>query len=205
MTSKCFLLDKDYTHSGDPERDAFCIPFPGIGNFGPNMMGIKDFDHPEKLFFTANFEVIPEYDYPTTDLSTPIVSIRMLDVLLNIRPFKIKTIPAIMIDDSYLKDQFDKNGKLKPDVPFIDQYVALQLKEYTEAFNKERSKYNESLIFPGKVGVIENLVLKEPSDGFPPLFKIKERMDLLLVSDETKKALEKAKIKGCEFKPVDVS
>lgn len=202
---KCYKLDKEYTHSGDLEKDAFCIPFDGIDDFGSNMMDIDNFDIPSRLYFTANFQLIPKYDYPLTDLTAPVMSKRMLEVLLGIKEFKYKCVPAVMIDDLYLENQFDESGNLKEDVPFNEDYYAVQLKEYSEVFDRENSEYQKSLIFPDKVGAIEKMVLKEPEEGFPSLFRIKESRRHLFLSQEAKEALDAAGIKGCVLEEVEVS
>jgi hypothetical protein len=81
-------------------------------------------------------------------------------------------------------------------------YVVLQLLESIDAIDFENSEYEEpiagSLLSPR----INRLVLREPTNGFPPIFRLaKEHTDYLYVSQTAKQALEEAGIKGIRFIP----
>lgn len=58
--------------------------------------------------------------YPLTDLTAPIMRLKMLNVLKNVRAFNHRIIPVSMLDDSCLEHQFREDGSLKPDVPVND-------------------------------------------------------------------------------------
>lgn len=204
MKKYCYILENDYNHSGDPGVDAFCVKFEGDSVLS-GMIGTRNLELPEVLYFTADFGSIPQYDYPLTDITAPVMSKRMLDVFKGISDFKHLSVPVMMLDYNYLDDQFDKAGNLKSDVPVNKDYMAVQLKEYTKAFDYENSKYEMDLAFPEDVGTIEKLVLKEPESGFPPLFRLEESKRHLIVNQEAREALEKNGIVGCVFEPVEVS
>ncbi len=202
---EAFILKSSKNPKVDADYDAYCLPFKGNNLIGAHMMGINDFEKPERIYFVADFESIPEYDFPSTDMTFPVMSKRMLKALLDVGNFRHQTIPVTMVDDSYLDDQFDSKGRLKPDVPYNDDYIAVQLKEYANVFDYKKSLYEKDLVFPDEVGIVHRLVLMEPPVGFTPIFRIKEVMKLLFINSEAKVFLEKMQIKGCIFEPVEVS
>ena len=189
----------------DTDYDAYCNEFDGKEVIGSNMIGVRDFDKPKKLYFTADFLSIPYSDFPFTDVSFPIISNRMFSILKNVKQFDCDIIPVCMLDDSFIGNQFDRKGKLKEEVPSNCNYLALQFKSCENVFDYSNSDFTKSLIFPEKVGTIKRLVLKVPKDGFKPLFKIKEAMEYVFVSEKAKQALELNNIKGCAFEEVETT
>jgi hypothetical protein len=135
MEDKIFLLERDFSHLGDVENDAFHVPFEGSSLVASGLMGIDSVDLPDKIFFQADFGVIPEIDFPIVDLVINVMSQRMLNALLSIGKFKYRSIPAVMFDYTYMGERFDRPGQLKKDVPVIEGYYVIQLTEFTDAFD----------------------------------------------------------------------
>jgi hypothetical protein len=80
-----------------------------------------------------------------------------------------------------------------------EDYLMVQLLEFTDAVDSELSEYEEpdpESIFPPK---ITRLILRQPVGGFPPFFCIDELFPYLYVSPQAKQALEDAGIRGLEF------
>jgi hypothetical protein len=198
----CYLLTLDFNHSGDPEYDAFNLPFEGDNMIGAHMMGVREVELPRRIYFTADFELIPKYDFPLTNLNMPVMSLRMWRVLEKLTPLNYRHIPITMIDDSYLDHPFDNQGNFKPGVSINEDYVGVKFNEYTSAFDFENSDYDEDDIFPGEIAQIRSLVLKEPAAGFPSIFRMKECRSKLFVSQVAKEALEASGIVGCVFEQV---
>jgi len=200
-----FKLAKDHYHSGDPEFDAFHIPFPNSNMFPINMLSINDFDYPEMIYLQANFDLIPLYDYPLTDLSIHVMSNKMIELIKSVKEFSHKTIPVTMIDFTFLENLFDEAGLINNKAKTNKDYYAVQLKDYAEnVLDLQNSKYRMSRVYPGEISFISKIVLKEPDNGFPSIFKIKGIADTF-ISHETKRILEMNNIKGCVFTPVEVS
>lgn len=203
-----YKLDWDYGHSGDTERDAFHIAFkdddkimhyfasPGIYN--------KELLPPE-ILFQANFNLVPYYDYPLTDLQIPIMSLRMYDILNNLDLEEHHTIPVIMIDDTYLGERFISDGSLSTETPINRDYIALRLSLLRDYFDRERSEYRPLRSNPDALGRIKKLVLKEPPSGFPSAFRVDVVSSSLFISQAAKESLEANNIKGCVFEEVEVS
>lgn len=200
---KVYKLHYDFNHLMYADFDSFHIAFESSNLIGANMISTRDFKLPEKIYFQANFNIISNYDYPITDLGIPIMSKRMINILLKIKDFKFREIPIVMIDDTFMSDLFNSNGELVMDVPVNNNFIALQLMETCIAFDYENSIYEEDFILP--VGYIKKLVLQEPKNGFPPLFKIEESLADIFVSQEAKETLEEQNIKGCIFEEIEVS
>ena len=54
-------------------------------------------------------------------------------------------------------------------------------------------------------GRITKLVLKEPKEGFPEIFRIREKASELFVLEIFKNKIEESSIKGCFFEEVEVA
>ena|SRR5690606_12613399 len=127
---KVYKLERDFNHSGDSERDAFHVPFEGNDNISYYMSDTEMYNNsllPKQIFFQANFQQIPDYDYPFTDLNIPVMSMRMLSAILSVKTISYELIPVIMIDDTYLGKRLDANDSLVSTVPIIENYVAIRL------------------------------------------------------------------------------
>ncbi|MDX8363431.1 imm11 family protein [Cytobacillus sp. IB215316] len=203
---KVYTLRENYDRFIEEyEYDAYSIPFEGEEELGSNVMGISEVELPKIIYCTADFRFLPhKTDYPRVDFNAPVFSKKMLEVFLELGEIQFRSVPVIMVDDSYLDDPFKGDGTLKDVVNWIE-YLLVQLTEYTNVFDYGKSEFDECIVFPGDVGVVHKLVLKEPKGGFPPIFKVEECEEYIFISFEAKKALEKAGVKGCEFEPVEVS
>lgn len=196
-----YQLERDFSHLLDMDNDITHIKFPGSQDLGSKMMGVKDTELPNILYFQANFRVIPRIDYPIPDLSLFIVSGRMLDALKECGFFEYRSIPIVLIDDTYFGKIFNDNNELNTGFKINTDYLAIQLMRYTDAFDYEKSEYKSSRAFPDEVGVIKKLALKE-SENYPPVFKIKEKPSRIFITEQTKNNLVSRGIQGCEFKLV---
>jgi hypothetical protein len=110
-----------------------------------------------------------------------------------------------MMDDTYLDGYCDRHGKLKSEVLINRDYVAIQIMKYTDAFDFEASEYTRDPDRPDRARLIRKLVLKEPSTGFPPIFRIEQKASSLFVTERTRQALEANEIVGCVYSEVMVS
>ena len=203
---KLYKLLHEYEHLIDMDFDASSEPFIGIDTIGYDMMNTESFNMPKEIYLRANFNVIPNNtDYPITDLTFPIISKKMIDILLSVKKINIKYFQTIMIDDTFLDDYLDENGKLNQNIPLNTSFFAIQFLQVEDVFDYSTSIFKPMRSNPELLGIIKKMVLKEPENGFPPLFKIKESLPNIFVSQEAKEALEEQNIKGCIFEEVEVS
>jgi hypothetical protein len=143
---------------------------------------------------------LQKIDYPYSEYgsSWPIMSKRMLEVLLSVRDFPHQTI-AIDIEDRGLisgATGWERSGIHN------HNFVIVQLLEQLDIFDWEQSVYEPDTISSSSftVGEINKMVLKEPETGFPPLFRVTINSTRLYVSAAARAALEAAGIGGVKFR-----
>jgi hypothetical protein len=143
-------------------------------------------------------------DYLYNDLSWPLISKRMLYVLRSVGEFSHKVISTRIYDYGF-QDQGENNFEgftTPPAGEFNEDYVGLQLLEHIDGIDPDSCEYEDD--YPGIMP--PSLIawsLKEPIDGFPPIFRLNKAGErvLLFVSPAAKEALEEAGIKGLDFFP----
>jgi hypothetical protein len=129
-------------------------------------------------------------DYPCIENADfwPIMSKKMVEVLLSVRDFPHQILPITFCDYS--------------GTPINHDYVILNLLSLSDFMDFDKSLYTlkPTIVDPNKLMVrdIQKLVLKEPESGFPPIFRVKWHDVSLYVSAEARAALE-ADIKGVDF------
>ncbi len=200
--SKVYILKHDYNHSGDSERDAFLIKRQREAGIESILVDIKEIRLTEPLYFQSNFAIVSRIDYPLTDLIIPIISKKFQEAIQRTEKIQHVLHPVIMFDDTYLGDRFKNDGTLKDDVPRIEAFHALQLLEYVDCFDYDNSEYRMVRDTPR---LIRKFVLKEPTNGFPAIFRISETPSSLFVSEKLKAEIELAEIKTCIFEEVEVT
>lgn len=200
-----YKLSHDYNHSGDSEIDAKVIEFEGSSKLPYYLIDVKTYSLnvlPSRIYCQANLSLIPDYDYPLTDMEIPIMSLKMLEILESVNTFDYYRIPVIMLNDTCLDlipEGIDR-------IPQIDSFFSIRLNEINDGFfDYEKSDFKMSRRLEGQIGRIKKIVLKRPDHGFPTLFRISETPSTLFISYEAKEALEAANIKGCVYEEVEVS
>ena len=88
-------------------------------------------------------------DYILTEPDVPVMSKRMLSVLESVKDFPHQTIP-VRIEDTVLITGAD--GKSRPPGKVNTDYVAVQLLEHLDIFDREKSIYEPSFIDPEDIG-----------------------------------------------------
>jgi hypothetical protein len=157
----------------------------------------------EPVKFESFEDILENTDYPYSRERWPIMSMFMLDTLLAVQDFPNQVIPLTMIDVTGIWNEsakdFLRSGKE------IYNFVAVHLIEHLDIFNWDESIYVPSTILENSVDSVEKMVLKQPLNGYPPLFRIKTCPTHLYVSAEARTALESANIKGVKFSELENS
>lgn len=187
-------------------HDVVCriVEFPGWGT-NTRLANIQPlFEPSEPVHFDTNFALLEDVpDYPNNTANWPIMSHRMLDVLLSVREFPYHAIPVTLVQDTVDVDiRYDADGRPKPEYSKTD-YVAVQLTSYADVFDAERSECSP---YPfawaaNSRGIVDKLVMRVPPEGLPPLFRIEETAIPIFVSAEARAALESAGIRGPVYWP----
>jgi hypothetical protein len=156
---------------------------------------------PGEISFLGLRDWLTPTDFPYIDYGNwPIMSKRMVEVLLSVGDFPHQIIPVIFkSEDEVLWGEFIDG----PPPTTNHDYVLLNLLELSDLFDKERStctlepsNINPEVVFITNIG---DVVLKEPAEGFPPIFRVKGDEIPLYVSAKAKEVLEAANIQGLSF------
>jgi hypothetical protein len=134
-----------------------------------------------------------DYPYLPNVKFWPIISRRMLDVLLSVGSFSHQVIPVV----------FTHIDGLVPSDEERHDFIILQLLEHFDGLDRDRTEYrstfDESNPESERIDFTGEMVLKEPPNGFSPIFRVKEDGVSLYVSAAAKEALEKVGIQGLDF------
>ena len=87
----------------------------------------------------------------------------------------------------------------KPGVA-VEGFCAVQLSDYSDAFDWERSQYDRDEVLPERVSYLDRLVLKDVP--LPPLFRLAARPRALMVSAAGREALEAEHVRGITYLPL---
>jgi hypothetical protein len=181
---------KDWSHDLEIER------FGGLEQ--ANMYDIQPFAHPDPVIFTAYRDITDYIDYPYTNNRWPVMSKRMYEALLSVGHFPHRIIPVAVIDWRILEEWYDAQGKLRDEITNWN-YVAVQLTEFADVFDWEKSKYTPHERLPNWLENVKEYVFKIPPGGLPPLFRIEGDRVSLFVSAEARAALKAAGVCGTEY------
>ena len=122
-------------------------------------------------------------DYPRANPRYPIVSKNLADTLSEVRKFHYEACTLVIHD-----------WKIKKET--TDRFILLHLLEQLDILDEEKTEFYEAS------GRVRNAVLKEPKEGYPPLFRVKGAGLTWYTSKEAKEALENSEMKGVEFIPL---
>jgi hypothetical protein len=169
----------------------FCFP-PSPG-YNVYCQGKTKINLPVPVPFVGLIAYLPDLDYPYNDRDWPIVSPGMLEVLKSVGDFRHSVYPTIINDSS------------TDDPPGVNKsFLILQTLEFLDAFDFDKSEYVMDQDLESLVDKASKVVLKEPPNGFPPMFRLNVRKNRLFVSVAAKEALEASgKDGGAKFTPVD--
>ena len=203
---KVYELNWEFDHLFDMDEDCSVIAFEGLNNFRFQLGGIEVPTQKNEIILQGNFNVIPKNtDYPIVDIAIPLMSKRMILLIENNSHVLLNKVDVTIIDDTFLGELFDNTENLSSSIKKNNDYQFVQVLEYLQAFDYDSSVFKPLRSNPEKIGIINKLVLKEPAQGFPSIFRIAEKSSMLFVSDSTKKILETNGIKGCVFNEILVS
>jgi hypothetical protein len=148
-----------------------------------------------------NYLSFTDYPYIIQLYAWPIMSKKMLEVLLSVGDFPHQVIPVTFTRVEHILDK--ETGRSKKSLVRNHDYIILQLLELSHVLDMDKSIYKlEQGVADPEVTIIRDVklkVLKEPDGGFPPIFRIKGDSILFHVSAVAKQALEDAGIQGIDF------
>jgi hypothetical protein len=169
-----------------------------------NLLRVTKAQMPADLKFVGFNDLFTRTDYPYLPgiESWPIMSRKMLNILLSLGNFSHQIIPVIFKRISNLLSVSKERENLL--LAHGHDFIILQLLNYSDLLDRDNSDYtieHETNLIgePVEITNINKVVLKKPVGGFPPIFRIREKKVRLYVSAEAKEALEKAGVQGLDF------
>jgi hypothetical protein len=198
-------MNREYGEAEDHDALIYTPTKPKNLSWG-GMTGAIAYPGPEPVNFVGFLERLPhQTDFLSSDYLEPIISKRMLYVLRSVGDFSHKTIATHIYDFDFQNQ--GRNRFLEHNIPpggeFNEDYVGLQLLEHVDGIDPDSCEYEDD--YPGILP--PNLIswtMREPIEGFPPIFRLKSEGGeevYLFVSPAAKEALEEAGIKGVRFHP----
>jgi hypothetical protein len=181
---------------GDVEkRDAWIYPEHAVNVW--SLIKTLLYDGPEPINFLGWPKRLPKTDFPDNNPGLVLMSKRMLEILYSVGEFPHRLIPTriFFYDLEYEIEEYLNQQNLDPEL-CNEGYFAVQLLEHIDVADPERCTYEPS--YDGSMK-IDKLVLREPLDGFPPLFRVKGDPFDLFASPEAKQALDAAGIKSMNY------
>jgi len=203
---KIYELNWERSHLVDENEDCSVVVFDGLEEFRFQLGGIQKYSSINRIILQGNFNIIPDKtDFPVVDLGLPLMSNKMLSILEEGYDKVFNKVDAVIVDDTYLGSLFDEKGQLIENVPKNIDYKFFQILSYTDVFDRDQSLFKPMRSNPEKIGIINKLVLREPPNGFPAIFRIEEKPSMLFINESTKNKFEHYKIKGYSLKEIDTS
>jgi hypothetical protein len=171
----------------------------------------------EKIIFNTTFKFLNAYEYLDNDCGWKVVSQRMLDAIRKLKyGERVAAFPVTMIDSDVQEfddprhhsesAEFDMEYVLSRAELHRDDFWVLKIPILKGAFDKLESNYS---VLPtgdvsqaAKITRIEKHVLIEPPDGYPPIFRIKEYLGNVFVTEELRQAWKEAGVRGPVYRPL---
>jgi hypothetical protein len=198
--------ETNYLEDCDEEYELELEEFPG-SSWTARLMDTTPYDLPDPVIFWGNPEFLNYLDYPTSNVNWPIMTRRMLYTLLTVGDFSHRVIPIALMDGTRFtyepERRFLADGKPNPEITNFNDLVAVQILEYGNYFDFENSEYTRHPRDQNWVSSVDNYVLNEPPEEFPPLFRLSVVSPELFVSAKARDTLREAGIRGVAYYPLD--
>jgi hypothetical protein len=182
--------------------DVALIPFEGSENISIRMCQYPEFvEFPNPVMFQGLLRTVQQTDFVITQPKLPLISRRMLEVLESVGLFPHNVLPTRIIDGVVRPDlsngdeRYDTDGNLKPEC-YTDDYVLLQITEYLDAMDLERSEYEEYDEELNLAVFVDKFIFKDIGREYPPIFRLTHSPVDLFISEIAKNALEAAGMKS---------
>ena len=194
---KVYELNLNTSHIEDLPFDCAVIPFEGLQDFEFHMGDNNKYNVNRTILLQGDFDVIPNNsDFLVVDIRVRLMSRKMIAILEEDKRVSLNKVDTVILDGSYLDPLFDDKGNLVDNIRTNKDYQFVQVLNFSDVFDRENSIFSYMRSNPEKINAIKKLVLKEPSDGFPAIFRIEEKPNKLFVNEATKQKFEENNIKG---------
>ena len=142
-----------------------------------------------EIVVRGNFLQLDKYDFISNDLNIPIFSKRFISEIEKINYLKLKVIPLKIYDD---EEQIEKPR---------NDFFTIDFREELNILNIEKSEFRKLRSQPDKIGILKKVVLKPINSSLTGLFRVKESITKLFITEELINSL---KLKGAEYNEVTI-
>src|SRR5690554_4043027 len=152
----------------------------------------------------ANILQLQNFDFVANDLNIPIFSQKTIEITQIDKVDEVILIPLFLVDDTYLKPfirEFVLSGKLDVN----EKFYSLKFTKKLGFCNRELSTFKKLRSKPNELGILKKPVLNVPDLGFPEIFRIKESISFLFVTEKVKNIIELNGLKGFVFEEVETT
>lgn len=204
MTQQVFELSWSANFVDDDlDHESWLREFPDIEE--PEFWRAQEINLSEgkSIEFESPGDILQDVDWPYNDKGWPLMSLKMLNILLSVREFPHQALPVIMTDTTLYWDEGRQRGFQSDDKNH--NFILLNLLEELDIFDWENSIYEPDELTPQYPCWVKKMVFKVPENGFPSIFKVSTHPARLYVSAEARTALEAANIKGVKFSELEGS
>lgn len=185
------------------------VPFEGMEQVCTSMSDPSEpIEFPNPVELVGLLSTLRLTDYPMIDQGWPLMSKRMVEVLKSVAPLPHYVLPTRIVEGrvgSTLTEghsRFNEQGNLKPEF-YTDDYVLLQITEFFDVLDLERSVYRRYNSDINTVSGLNDAFFKDIGQEYPPIFRIPHSPVDLYITEAAKQALEDACIKGCWIIPTN--
>ena len=194
---KLYKLKLDFKITEELNYDAVIIPTEKSNNYRQYFLNPNLYDKerlPKEIKFKTNYETQLDTDFLFTDSRLFIISKKIIDIISNFANIKFTLIPIVLINDTTLEKKIE-NEKERINI----DYFAIRFENLDSYFDSKHSDYIPTRTNPNLPSRINKLVLKEPFDGFPNLFRTKEKVSEIFITEFLKNKIEGSNVKRCVF------
>ena len=201
---KAYIIRQDLKGIGDRDFFGVQIPYEKNNKIASKLIGSKPHEFSENVVVAGDWSYFKSNDYPYTDLGNTLFSCEMYRIMTEIGLPTHLSSKVFVVSDQMGLHAVEKLNVQESGVPYLENFRLVQFLEYIDVFCFEQSEFERHLAFPEKVGVIDKLILKQPSLGLPSCFRIYESRSDVFINQRTKDEFEKQGVTGIVYEPVEV-
>ena len=142
-----------------------------------------------EIIVMGNFNQLDKYDFISNDMNIPVFSKKFIDEIISVNDIELKVIPLKVYDDS---EQIKEPR---------NDFFTIDFRQQLDLLNLEQSEFKKLKSKPQKRGILKKVVLKKFNNSAPALFRVKESISKLFISESLLNSLI---LKGIRIEEVEI-
>lgn len=143
-----------------------------------------------EIIARGNFLQLNKLDFISNNLNIPIFSNRVIKEIEKYNYSHLKIIPLKIYDDT--------EQEKKPRMDFF----TIDFRKQFNFLNLEKSEFRKLRSQPEKKGILRTVVIKEISELIPVVFRVKESISKLFITENLLDSFESNSLRGIVYKKV---